>query len=94
MSTKDECERSIRADYQGHVRRHPYKGQVQARENERLQSKGWTHQGSALRPFLFIVLMDVIAGGIDSRVPFDILFADDLLRWRSKILIDEDPKRL
>ena len=32
--------------------------------------------------------MDVIAGRLDSRVPFVMLFADDLF------IVDEDPKRL
>ena len=87
ISTKEECARRIRADYQGHVRRQPYQCQLQARENDRLESKGGTPSGISAQPSP-LVLLDVIARGIDSRLPFVKLFADDL------VIIDEDPKRL
>ena len=35
------------------------------------------HQGSALSPFLFILLLDVLTEGMRRRIPWSILYADD-----------------
>ena len=37
------------------------------------------HQGSALSPFLFIVILDVITEEIEEDTPWAMLFADDLV---------------
>ena len=37
------------------------------------------HQGSALSPFLFIIIMDVLASELGSKPPKSMLFADDLV---------------
>ena len=36
------------------------------------------HQGSALIPLLFIIVMDVLASEVGTRPPWGLLFADDL----------------
>ena len=37
------------------------------------------HQGSAISPLLFIIIMDVLASEIDKEPPWAMLFADDLV---------------
>ena len=37
------------------------------------------HQGSAISPLLFIIIMDVLASEIDTEPPWAMLFADDLV---------------
>jgi len=37
------------------------------------------HQGSALSPFLFIMVMDVVTTGCRTGLPWELLFADDLV---------------
>ena len=37
------------------------------------------HQGSALSPHLFIIIMDVLASELGSKPPESMLFADDLV---------------
>ena len=36
------------------------------------------HQGSALSPLLFIIVMDVLASDVGTHPPWGLLFADDL----------------
>ena len=37
------------------------------------------HQGSAISPLLFIIIMDVLASEIDTEPPWTMLFAGDLV---------------
>ena len=39
------------------------------------------HQGSALSPYLFIILMDVLTEGVMKEVPESMMFADDIVLW-------------
>ena len=36
------------------------------------------HQGSALSPFLFIMLVDTISQDVQNELPWEVLYADDL----------------
>ena len=55
--------------------------QVTTREGntEYFNGKVGLHQGSAISPLLFIIIMDVLASEIDTEPPCDMLFADDLV---------------
>ena len=55
--------------------------QVTTREGntEYFKVKVGLHQGSAIRPLLFIIIMDVLASEIDKEPPLAMLFADDLV---------------
>ena len=37
------------------------------------------HQGSALSPYLFLILMDALTEGVRKEVPESMMFADDIL---------------
>ena len=39
----------------------------------------WLHQGSSLSPYLFAMIMDVMAHGIKDLSPWCMLYADDIL---------------
>ena len=55
--------------------------QVTTREanTECLNVKVGLHQGSAINPLLFIIIMDVLASEINTEPPWAMLFADDLV---------------
>ena len=42
------------------------------------------HQGSAISPLLFIIIMDVLSSEIDTEPPWAMLFADDLVLCSSR----------
>jgi len=46
---------------------------------EEIHIKIGLHQGSALSPFLFIVILDEISEKIEEKTPWAMLFADDLV---------------
>ena len=49
------------------------------------------HQGSALSPLLFIIVMDVLASEVGTHPPWGLLFADDLsLCAESSVEVDEE----
>ena len=55
--------------------------QVTTREGntEYFNVKGELHQGSAISPLFFVVIMDVLASEIDTEPLWAMLFADDLV---------------
>ena len=55
--------------------------QVTTREGntEYFNVKVGLHQGSAISPLLFIIIMDVLTSEIDTEPPWAMLFADDLV---------------
>ena len=49
------------------------------------------HQGSAISPLLFIIIMDVLASEIDTEPPWTMLFAGDLvLSETSKAAVERE----
>ena len=50
-----------------------------ARVTEVFEVKVGLHQGSALSPLLFTIVMNCIIGPLQRDVPWDILFADDVV---------------
>eukprot|EP00795_Rhopilema_esculentum_P017384 gene17384-8979_t len=48
------------------------------------------HQGSALSPFLFAVIIDYVTGELQREAPWDMLFADDLVvRGKTKEEVEQ-----
>ena len=51
------------------------------------------HQGSAIGPLLFVIIMDVLASEIDTEPPWAMLFADDLVMCEtSKAAVKREPE--
>ncbi|XP_046848167.1 uncharacterized protein LOC124441744 [Xenia sp. Carnegie-2017] len=57
-------------------------------ETEKIQVEVGLHQGSALSPLLFIIIMDVISDDTTEDTPWSMMFADDL------VLCDEKREHL
>ena len=69
--------------------------QVTTREGntEYFNVKVGLHQGSAISPLLFIIIMDVLASEIDTEPPWAMLFADDLVLCEtSKAAVERELK--
>jgi len=49
-----------------------------AGETEEIGIHAGLHQGTALSPLLFIIIMDVIGEDLDKKAPWTMIFADDL----------------
>ncbi|XP_037782083.1 uncharacterized protein LOC119578589 [Penaeus monodon] len=47
------------------------------------------HQGSALRPILFAILIDCLMWSIQKESPWDMLFADDVFSGETKEKVEE-----
>ena len=47
----------------------------------KVQNHGYVglHQGSALSPYLFLILMGVLTEGVRKEVPKSMMFADDIV---------------
>src|SRR5215467_3203283 len=43
------------------------------------------HQGSALSPYLFILIMDELLKGVETEVPWDMKFADDMVQIAEQV---------
>ena len=70
--------------------------QVTTREGntEYFNVKVGLHQGSAISPLLFIIIMDVLASEIDKEPTWAMLFADDLVLCEtSKAAVERDMAR-
>ena len=52
---------------------------------EYFEVKVGLHQGSALSPLLFIIIMDVLAEEARSKPPWAMLFADDLVHMSENV---------
>ena len=57
-------------------------------ETDEMEIEVGLHQGSALSPYLFIMILDVITERIQEDTPWAMLFADDL------VLCDETRERM
>ena len=54
-------------------------GEVCSRTTESFKVKVGLHQGSALSPFLFAVIMDRLTDEVRRKLPWTMLFADDIV---------------
>ena len=68
-------------DSTGYVRRRENPGKKQCRINGHDPSgrRLGLHQGSSLSPYLFAMIMDVLARGIKDISPWCMLYADDIV---------------
>src|SRR6184192_3618549 len=48
-------------------------------ESESFEIKVWVHQGSVLSPLLFNIVMQAIADNFKKGLPWELLYADDLV---------------
>ena len=56
-----------------------------AGETEEFQVKVGLHQGSALSPFLFVALKDVLTEDVKLVLPWIMLYANDVAMYMAKI---------
>ena len=73
-----------------------FETQISTREGniEYFNVKAGLHQGSAISPLLFIIIMDVLASEIDKEPPWAMLFADDLVLCEtSKAAVERERER-
>ena len=53
-----------------------------ARLTEEFEAKVGLHQGSALSPFIFAIIMDMLTKDVRKDAPWDMMFADDVVLCR------------
>ena len=62
-------------------------------DTEKFKIKVGLHQGSALSPFLSILVLDTLTGHIQTEIPWELNFADEIaLIGRKEKELEKDPE--